>query len=85
MTDTDWRHEAACLGCDPEVFFPSGRTGSTWLELQRAKAICRACPVQAHCLDWAVENEEQSGVWGGLSESERRTCARRHGGGLRTA
>jgi WhiB family transcriptional regulator, redox-sensing transcriptional regulator len=84
MTTTDWRHDAACLGHDPEVFFPAGQSGSAWLELERAKAICRPCPVRERCLHWAVETGQTAGVWGGLSEHERRLCARRHDSGPRT-
>ena len=82
MTTADWRHEAACLGHDPELFFPSGVTAPAWQELERAKAICRDCPVRAHCLQWALDTGQDAGVWGGLSENERRRCSRRHGGGL---
>jgi WhiB family transcriptional regulator, redox-sensing transcriptional regulator len=77
----DWRHEAACLEHDPEIFFPSGATGPVWQELERAKAVCRPCPVRAHCLQWALDTGQDSGVWGGLSEGERHRCRRRHGGG----
>lgn len=83
MSTADWRHDAACLGHDPELFFPSGLTAPAWQELERAKAICRDCPVRAHCLQWALDTGQDAGVWGGLSENERRRCSRRHGGGLR--
>ncbi len=73
----DWRHEAACLEHDPEVFFPSGATGPAWQELEQAKAICRPCPVRLHCLQWALDTGQEAGVWGGLSENERRRCSRR--------
>lgn len=73
----DWVHEAACLEHDPEIFFPSGTTGPAWQELERAKAICRQCPVRVHCLQWALDTGQDSGVWGGLSEHERRRGSRR--------
>jgi WhiB family redox-sensing transcriptional regulator len=77
----DWRDEAACTEHDPEIFFPSGATGPAWQELERAKAICRRCPVRVDCLQWALDTGQAAGVWGGLSENERRRCSRRHGGG----
>jgi len=79
----DWRHEAACLEHDPDLFFPSGATGPAWQELERAKAVCRGCPVRMPCLQWALATGQESGVWGGLSEHERRRCGRRGGDLLR--
>lgn len=78
--DDDWWHLAACRDCDPEIFFPTGRTGPVWQEVERALAVCRPCPVQASCLDWALRTGQDSGVWGGMTENDRRACARRHGG-----
>jgi WhiB family transcriptional regulator, redox-sensing transcriptional regulator len=78
----DWRHDAACRGHDPEVFFPTGATGPVWEEVERAKAVCRRCPVREHCLRWAIGTGQDTGVWGGLSERERRACSRRHGAHL---
>jgi WhiB family redox-sensing transcriptional regulator len=75
----DWRHQAACLDHDPETFFPTGATGPIWQEVERAKAICAGCPVSAPCLEWALDSGQLAGVWGGLSEQERRWCARRGG------
>lgn len=73
----DWRHQAACLDHDPETFFPTGATGPIWQEVERAKAICAGCSVSTTCLEWALESGQLAGVWGGLSEQERRWCARR--------
>ena len=67
----DWRHEAACRDEDPELFFPIGNTGP-------AQAVCRRCPVVDDCLRWALETGQDSGVWGGLSEDERRALKRRN-------
>lgn len=61
-----WTDDALCSQTDPEVFFPE-KGGST----KRAKAVCAACPVAAACLDYALENREAFGVWGGKSEPER--------------
>ena len=73
----DWRHSAVCRDEDPELFFPIGNTGPALLQIEEAKAVCRRCPVIEHCLQWALEVGEESGVWGGLSEDERRAMKRR--------
>lgn len=73
----DWRHRAACLTEDPELFFPIGNTGPAVVQIDAAKAVCAACPVVDTCLKWAMENNQDSGVWGGLSEDERRALKRR--------
>ena len=58
-----WTEEANCKGADADLFFPE-RGAST----RKAKAICRACTVQDECLEYAVEQSEKFGIWGGLSE-----------------
>ncbi|MFD7954350.1 WhiB family transcriptional regulator [Streptomyces ardesiacus] len=73
----DWRHNAVCREEDPELFFPIGNTGPALLEIEEAKAVCRRCPVMEQCLQWALEFGQDSGVWGGLSEDERRAMKRR--------
>jgi WhiB family transcriptional regulator, redox-sensing transcriptional regulator len=73
----DWRHEAACRDEDPELFFPIGNTGPALLQIEDAKAVCRRCPVIEPCLKWALESGQDSGVWGGTSEDERRAIKRR--------
>ena len=73
----DWRHEAACLDSDPELFFPIGNTGPALLQIEEAKAVCRRCGVTEECLKWALETGQDAGVWGGLSEDERRALKRR--------
>jgi WhiB family redox-sensing transcriptional regulator len=62
-----WQERAVCAQTDPEAFFPE-KGGS----VRAAKKVCRACPVRAECLDYALEHHERFGVWGGLSERERR-------------
>lgn len=69
----DWRDNALCAQTDPEVFFPD-KGGTS----QEAKRICGLCPVQTDCLRHALEAKERFGVWGGLSERERRTIERCH-------
>lgn len=74
---SDWRHEAACLEEDPELFFPIGNTGPAILQIEMAKEVCRRCDVVQTCLDWAIDTGQDAGVWGGLSEDERRGLKRR--------
>ncbi|WP_272027677.1 WhiB family transcriptional regulator [Kocuria rosea] len=73
----DWRSRAACLEKDPELFFPLGDTGPALLQIEEAKAVCHRCPVMDICLQWALETGQDAGVWGGMSEDERRALKRR--------
>ena len=73
-----WRDRAACLGEDPELFFPDGNTRPALVQAEEAKAVCRRCEVTATCLKWALESGQEAGVWGGLSEEERRALKRRN-------
>lgn len=73
--DVAWQASAACDGLDPELFFPE-RGEST----AKAKAVCAACPVREQCLEYALTNGEKFGIWGGLSERERRRLRRERGG-----
>jgi WhiB family redox-sensing transcriptional regulator len=73
----DWRHHAACRDEDPELFFPIGNTGPALLQIDEAKRVCQRCAVMEPCLLWALESGQDSGVWGGLSEDERRALKRR--------
>ena len=72
----DWRHRAACRDEDPELFFPIGTSGPALLQIEDAKSVCRVCTVTDACLSWAIESGQESGVWGGLSEEERRPLTR---------
>ena len=63
----DWRHKAACLTEDPELFFPVGNTGPALQQIEEAKAVCHRCPVMDTCLKWAIETSQDAGVWGGLT------------------
>ena len=67
-----WQADALCAQTDPEAFFPE-KGGST----REAKKICQQCDVKAECLDYALANDERFGIWGGLSERERRRLRRR--------
>ena len=82
----DWRHRAACRDEDPELFFPIGTTGPALLQVDEAKAVCGRCDAVDECLTWALDSDQDAGVWGGLSEDERRAVRRRRvGTALRTA
>jgi WhiB family transcriptional regulator, redox-sensing transcriptional regulator len=72
----DWRHQAACLDEDPELFFPVGTTGPALDQVEHAKSVCRSCDVIEQCLEWALDTNQDAGVWGGMSEDERRTLRR---------
>ena len=74
----DWRHRSACLDEDPELYFPIGNTGPAILQIEEAKQVCRRCEVREQCLAWALEAGQDHGVWGGLSEDERRALKRRN-------
>jgi WhiB family redox-sensing transcriptional regulator len=67
----NWRQRSACRGLDPEIFYPA-----TDEEADEAKAICAICPVRQMCLEHALAAREREGVWGGLTERERRRVIR---------
>jgi WhiB family redox-sensing transcriptional regulator len=69
-----WQEEALCAQTDPEAFFPE-KGGST----REAKRICTGCDVRVECLEYALANDERFGIWGGLSERERRRLKRAAG------
>ncbi len=72
----DWRVGAACRDTDPELFFPVGTTGLAVDQIDNAKRVCETCPAQEACLAFALATNQDSGVWGGLSEEERRNVRR---------
>ena len=72
----DWRHEASCRDVDPELFFPIGTSGPALAQIAAAKAICETCAVREPCLSWALETAQDAGVWGGMTEEERRALRR---------
>jgi WhiB family transcriptional regulator, redox-sensing transcriptional regulator len=72
-----WYRNAACQGEDPELFFPISTTGPARLQLMEAKRVCARCPVLSECLRWAIVTGMEHGVWGGMSEGERRALRRR--------
>ncbi|QQS00116.1 MAG: WhiB family transcriptional regulator [Austwickia sp.] len=70
--ELSWQDRALCAQTDPEAFFPE-KGGST----REAKRVCVGCDVRAECLDYALAKDERFGIWGGLSERERRKLKRR--------
>jgi WhiB family redox-sensing transcriptional regulator len=75
-----WQDLANCRGADPDLFFPE-RGAST----RTAKSICRECAVRAECLEFAIVSSEKFGIWGGLSERERRKIRRERAASARRA
>jgi WhiB family redox-sensing transcriptional regulator len=74
--DRRWREQAACRHSDPDLFFPVGSSERTERDVRAAKAMCAACPVREACLAFALETNQDLGVWGGASEEERRQLRR---------
>jgi WhiB family transcriptional regulator, redox-sensing transcriptional regulator len=74
--DYGWRSQALCRDTDPELFFPIGTTGAALVQIEQARDVCRQCPVQADCLEFALRTNQDSGIWGGTSEEERRVLRR---------
>jgi WhiB family redox-sensing transcriptional regulator len=77
---TDWRDDAECLTSDPEAFFPSARIPLVHVQqIDNAKAICGRCDVAEQCLEYALSTGQEYGIYGGLTEKERRKLARKQG------
>lgn len=76
ITLDDWRSLAACQDTDPDLFFPVGTTGPAIEQIEQAKAVCETCDAKAPCLEFAMSTNQDSGVWGGTSEEERRKLRR---------
>ena len=70
--ELSWQERALCAQTDPEAFFPE-KGGST----REAKRVCLSCDVRSECLEYALGHDERFGIWGGLSERERRRLKRR--------
>jgi len=69
--DTPWADFGRCVGVDPDVFFPArGHDPAP------AKALCRQCPVRPQCLEWALGTNQKHGIWGGMTEGQRRRLRR---------
>jgi len=72
----EWRHASLCRDTSPELFFPVGTTGPALAQIAEAKVVCGQCPVTGECLEFALATNQDSGVWGGTSEEERRILRR---------
>ncbi|CAN5125472.1 N/A [soil metagenome] len=72
----DWRDSAACRDTSPDLFFPVGTTGPAIDQIEAAKKVCDECSVRSPCLEFALVTNQDSGVWGGTSEEERRKLRR---------
>ncbi|MEV7246182.1 WhiB family transcriptional regulator [Streptomyces sp. NPDC093248] len=73
---SDWRDQAACIGEDPEVFFPLADFSAPGTEASLARAICRRCPVIIACRTWAIDQGEDDGIWGATTAVQRRAIRR---------
>ncbi len=84
-SDDQWRDQALCRDTDPDLFFPVGTTGLALVQVEHAKRVCGQCSVANACLDFALATNQDSGIWGGLSEEERRVIRRERAAALRAA
>jgi len=78
LASDEWRRQSACRDTDPELFFPVGTTGPAIEQIQSAKTVCRSCEAQAQCLEYALATNQDSGIWGGTSEEERRKLRKQY-------
>jgi WhiB family redox-sensing transcriptional regulator len=74
--DDGWREAAACRRTDPDLFFPVGTTGMALEHIASAKAVCQECASREPCLEFAMATNQDSGIWGGTSEEDRRALRR---------
>jgi WhiB family transcriptional regulator, redox-sensing transcriptional regulator len=81
MVETDnragWWSRAACVTADPELFFPISHSGPALRQVMQAKAVCARCDIQRECLRYALDAGSIQGVWGGMTEEERKRLLRR--------
>ena len=77
ITRTEWREIAACRDSEPTLFFPIGTTGLAVEQIEEAKGICADCVVTEDCLQYALQTNQEAGVWGGYAEDERRRLRKR--------
>ena len=85
LATDDWRSASACSDTDPALFFPVGTTGPALEQIAAAKAVCDTCDAKSPCLEFALSTNQDSGVWGGTSEEERRKLRRQHVARLKAA
>lgn len=82
--DYTWRRRALCRDTDPELFFPIGTTGTALVQIERARQICGECSARVECLEFALSTNQDSGIWGGLTEEERRAIRRERAAAARS-
>ena len=77
--DPSWRKDAACYsaGGETDLFFPVGTTGPAIEQIANAKAVCQSCIAKLACLEYALQNNIQDGIWGGTTEEERRAILKK--------
>ena len=85
LASDEWRRTAACRDTDPDLFFPVGTTGPAIEQIENAKAVCQACDAQGLCLEYALATNQDSGIWGGTSEEERRKLRKQYQAARRSA
>lgn len=85
LASDEWRQYAACRDTNPDLFFPVGTTGPAIEQIASAKAICAECPAREDCLEYALATNQDSGIWGGTSEEERRVLRRQYQASKRSA
>lgn len=78
----DWWPERACAAVPTRLFFPDSGSSDPFGDTQLAKAVCAGCPVRGHCLDDAIDRRDDFGIYGGLTEKERRPIARARFGAM---
>ncbi len=83
--DDEWRDGALCRDTDPGLFFPVGTTGNALVQIDRAREVCNECRVAEDCLTYALDTNQDSGIWGGLTEEERRIIRRERVAAARAA
>jgi WhiB family redox-sensing transcriptional regulator len=76
VDNDNWRQYSACRDTDPDLFFPVGTTGPAIEQIDAAKAVCMECESRQPCLEFALTTNQDSGIWGGTSEEERRKLRR---------
>ena len=74
----DWMLEGGCVYADTDLFFPVGSSMKAMKQANEAKAICMECPVVNECLDYAIRTNQDSGIWGGATEDERKSIRREY-------
>lgn len=77
MPVLEWRDLAACKDTDPESYFPVGTSGAAMDLIEKAKTVCQSCAVVEECLMYALETNQEAGVWGGYAEDDRRRLRKR--------